>query len=1077
MHNHLLSLPKTTSRCLLLLMSLLMLLVAAQPAQAEKYTFSGGLLPILGNNLPPGCHINSLLGLIIGNTYNCGALTLADSDTVTIIDGPITINFSAIFNTGAAQINVGGKADNLNLVLAGALNVGISAKVVANVTDTAAITLGANSEVSGTITATSSTGVVSTGDSSRVGGTIFAELGAITIGSNGTVNGDVIAKTGVVTTGANSQVYGKVEADIGAINVGISSIIHGVIIAPTGAVTIGATAQVKGNVIGGLGAVTTGIGAIISGNITTNAGVVTIGADNTVGDIITDAGGITVGNGSTVGTVSSPVGVITILNNVTVLCDVKSGAGAVNIESSSRICGDLIINGAGVLTLTTGIKIGGNVSTAVGAMTIGADTAINGDVFTTGSGVITVTSALIGGKIATVDGAITVTGSHVGGTIRSSGVGVVTITGSIWEDATLVVPPACGTILACGALPPPPPTPGGGGSTATGLFDCLATESSTASFPLYTKLAGTDFKFDIVALKTTTTGKIQNSNYVAAGDPPKYTRVELFDDPDEPMTITPAICTSYINPLTFMQTATFTSSSLGRASTGYFNVPHVYKKLRCRVTECTNSTCTTLSTTPDKQSCSSDQFSVRPTNFTVTSTTATADNTGTSGTAKPVIKAGAYFNLTATSVAGYTGTPLIDDSKLLAHSGAVTVGRLTGSFAAANVVTGIASNSSFAYSEVGYFALDTNGVYDNTFTTVDISNNDCTADFSNVVNNEGKYGCNFGNSGVPINYFGRFIPDHFVLTPGTAVPACGTFSYFGQDGLTTTFTMTAQNASNGTTLNYVGNGSSGWAKLPLTFWSKYGFAASGWSPSQPGGASLVASATPPTATNANTWASGVTTIIAKHQIIRSTSPAAPTTVNITALPIDTDGVTMPAAVNVATSTLWRYGRLSLQNAYGSELLDLPIPVTAQYWNGSSFVTNDLDSCTTLADSNIGYGNYQAPLTAINIGKLTFRTADINGSCSASSVPSGVIISGKSCILLSKPTAPVTGSADLLINLGSITGNCLSPALSSGSSAGMAYLSGNWCGTSYDRDPTAHINLGLYKDNGKGHRIIYLREVY
>ena len=115
MHNHRLSLSKTASRWLLLLMALLMLLVTAQPAQAEKYTFSGGLLPILGNNLPPGCEPNSFLfGFIIGNTYNCGALTLADSDTVTIIGGPITINFSAIFNTGAAQINVGGKADNVS---------------------------------------------------------------------------------------------------------------------------------------------------------------------------------------------------------------------------------------------------------------------------------------------------------------------------------------------------------------------------------------------------------------------------------------------------------------------------------------------------------------------------------------------------------------------------------------------------------------------------------------------------------------------------------------------------------------------------------------------------------------------------------------------------------------------------------------------------------------------------------------------------------------------------------------------------------------------------------------------------
>src|SRR5439155_8021625 len=56
--------------------------------------------------------------------------------------------------------------------------------------------------------------------------------------------------------------------------------------------------------------------------------------------------------------------------------------------------------------------------------------------------------------------------------------------------------------------------------------------------------------------------------------------------------------------------------------------------------------------------CSTDNFSLRPSSFTVTSTNATqTDSTGT-----PAIKAGANFNLTATAIAGYDGTPSIDNT-------------------------------------------------------------------------------------------------------------------------------------------------------------------------------------------------------------------------------------------------------------------------------------------------------------------------------------------------------------------------------------------------------------------------------
>ena len=49
---------------------------------------------------------------------------------------------------------------------------------------------------------------------------------------------------------------------------------------------------------------------------------------------------------------------------------------------------------------------------------------------------------------------------------------------------------------------------------------------------------------------------------------------------------------------------------------------------------------------------------------------------------------------------------------------------------------------------------------------------------------------------------------------------------------------------------------------------------------------------------------------------------------------------------VATET-FRYGRLMIDNAFGPETEDLAIPFRIEYWNGSDWATNTLDSCTIL----------------------------------------------------------------------------------------------------------------------------------
>jgi MSHA biogenesis protein MshQ len=74
----------------------------------------------------------------------------------------------------------------------------------------------------------------------------------------------------------------------------------------------------------------------------------------------------------------------------------------------------------------------------------------------------------------------------------------------------------------------------------------------------------------------------------------------------------------------------------------------------------------------------------------------------------------------------------------------------------------------------------------------------------------------------------------------------------------------------------------------------------------------------------------------------------------------------------------RFGRLRLSNAQGSERLALPLPLTAQYWNGQGFVSNTADNCTALAapsltffsqsaDNQLAAGETTASLNAIFSG--------------------------------------------------------------------------------------------------------------
>lgn len=291
-------------------------------------------------------------------------------------------------------------------------------------------------------------------------------------------------------------------------------------------------------------------------------------------------------------------------------------------------------------------------------------------------------------------------------------------------------------------------------------------------------------------------------------------------------------------------------------------------------------------------------------------------------------------------------------------------------------------------------------------------------------------------TGTTTGNIGRFFPDHFAVTQGVATPACSNvFSYFGQDGFATTFTLTARNVGNTTTRNYTGS----FAKLGLTTWSNFRFTA----PGLPSGSALAASATAPT----GTWSAGSASVNARHQVSRPTTLtglATDTAVMVLAAPVDSDNVTMTAS-QVAASTPLRYGRLRLQNAYGSELLALPVVATTEYRDTSGyFVKNTGDSCTTVpvptaaSGLTFGTGNLSAGETV----------ASINGTSSGL----GTWVSGNGGLVLSRPGSGNSGFVDITLSV-------------------PDWLKFPWLGGS-PANPTARAFFGIYKSP-----LIYSRENY
>ncbi|MEB0010087.1 hypothetical protein QN379_07175 [Glaciimonas sp. Gout2] len=872
-------------RWLFLLIVLPLLLLTALPAQAIDYTFPG--------YLPAGCSGGS-------GSYTCGTLSLAAGDTISIY-APATVTVNGAFSAGAScQINKGGSASNLNFNVSGAIGFGASCISNANLTSGGAIDIGANSTLSGNIT---------------------TNIGAVTVGAGTDINGTISTVQGAVTVGAGSSVSGSLTT------------------IQTGAITIGAT-------------------VMIGGSISTATGGVGIGAGTSVGGSI----------------------------------------------SSSAV---------GAITLGASITVNGNVGTASGNIAVGANTTVSGLISTNMSDPITLGNMAIINSVCCL-----ATGDS----------------SCVTNNTNLPSPLVC------------PAPAGAGGASHVSTFDCLEKDSNTpwvatARKPLFTKLVNANFTFDIAALKSDGT---LATGYSGTTSTPKSVRVDLFND-----TTPPTSCTALASQTPVAsQTVNFSVSAAGRTSTGNFNLANAAPILRCRVRECTDSSCGSF--TALAPACSSDQFSVRPSTVTLsTSATATAPST----TALPIINGGSGFSLLAATHAndGYAGAMALDTTKLTAQTTTQAATQQSGGVAGILSPATLAVNTkaiNATYTEVGYLYLAPGAYRDDTFTAIDSANGDCitsTSADSNLSDTliGGKYGCSIGNTGTLS--FGRFIPDHFAISPSPITAACAAsstpFSYFGQDGFITAFGLMAQNTANGITQNYTGV----FAKLNLTNYAGYRFSTS----ALPTGSNLTSSAT---GVSGN-WTNGSASVSAGQQISRPNVATIETFVTVLAAPSDGE-VTASTPTAVGSATRLRYGRLKMQNAYGSELLALPIPLEAQYWTGSYYVTNMADSCTVIPASSIKMNNYLKQLSA----------------CKTQLSPAGstTLIAGKlpaPGLILTKPGAKNAGSVDLTVNIStSATDNtCVSTTESAATSANIPWFGIN---------PASRATFGLYKSS-----IIYQREMY
>lgn len=576
-----------------------------------------------------------------------------------------------------------------------------------------------------------------------------------------------------------------------------------------------------------------------------------------------------------------------------------------------------------------------------------------------------------------------------------------------------------------------------GGATVPGGFNAFETSTPLGiTGVIHTKVAAQQpagFDLAIVALNAAKTGV----ETLFTGD----VKVELLDTSNNGGPLDANACRSTWTPLPGFvpRILNFAAADLGRKNIS-LSENNAWRDVRVRMTY-------PAAGAPLAIGCSTDNFAIRPATLDFAATDNDWQTAGTARTLSNAIfpggtvhKAGRPFTLTVTGRNGlgnvtsnYDGSPAAEiTGYLLPVLGACPTCALTaGAFSGAG---GTVTSNTASYSEVGVIQAR---MSDDTFAGVD------AADGSSLAERTAY------STSLTV---GRFVPDRFTLTAGSVTAACPggapAFSYMGQPFQSLSASVQAQNAAGNLTVNYA---TAGFApgNLATLAWQ---------AENADNGSDLSARLSVPT--SSPLWAAGAYSVNTPAAEFRRASPDDPDgpfdSLQLGILLADPDGVALDGLdMNAATAgacvpctakavgatSRVRFGRLHLQNTHGSELRSLRMPVSAEYWNGTGFVTHAADNCTGL-------------------GAVTLNLPP--SSCTLPSIVSGLggtLSSGSAALTLSAPN--VRGCVDLRM---------VTPVWLRGRWDDSRDPDGNPA-TNYDDFAAARASFGIFRE-----RLIYRREV-
>ena len=337
---------------------------------------------------------------------------------------------------------------------------------------------------------------------------------------------------------------------------------------------------------------------------------------------------------------------------------------------------------------------------------------------------------------------------------------------------------------------------------------------------------------------------------------------------------------------------------------------------------------------------------------------------------------------------------------------------------------------------------------------------------------------------------GRFYPNNFVIantviTNRSDIVACADpFTYMGEN-FTISYDLRAisLNPPGSITQNYINS----FAKLDPAMLGDMNYAATD------SGTNLTARLG---VASTGVFAAGVAPVTTTLSLTRNAVPdGVYNNFQVGIVPADSDGVTLlPAVLDLSLSggpnthrllgqTDIRYGRLNLQNNFGSELLTLTMPLTAEYYLDATaeFITNVDDSCTTRSPADVLLYNDQEVKAGRVVGNPVIS---VNGGNNTTLTGISPFVGGQATLTFTAPGAE--GYVDVEVqtpgwlqsDLDGIDQGVQGPGLHCNPALAVsdpAYIAGCVAdGNITDEIPLRRGNFGIFKGSDN---IIYIREIY